>query len=134
MSRQLRASEIARAYGLSPRYWIKMAAAGRIPGARQPSGAGGAWLFDAKLFAGWWDSRAQRVESWPGYTVEAKAKFGGGAPSVITETSGEASRLRIERLRSAVFGNGSPTLTRPRGAKNRADRSRKHPNGLSENI
>ena len=24
------------------------------PGARQPSGVGGAWVFDSKLFAGWW--------------------------------------------------------------------------------
>jgi hypothetical protein len=51
-SSQLRASEISRQYGFTSRYWIRMAAAGRVPGARQPSGVGGAWLFDARLFAG----------------------------------------------------------------------------------
>jgi hypothetical protein len=37
---QLRASEISDAYDFTPRHWIRQAAAGRIPGARQPSGVG----------------------------------------------------------------------------------------------
>jgi len=48
---QLRASDISDAYGFTSRRWIRQAAAGRIPGARQPSGVGGVWLFDARLFA-----------------------------------------------------------------------------------
>jgi hypothetical protein len=131
---QLRASEIARMHGFTSRYWTRMAAAGRIPGARQPSGIGGAWVFDARQFAAWWESRTKRVEAWPGYTVEGKAGFGGVAPSVRTENTGEASRQRIERLRNVVFGNSSPSLMRSHGGISRIAPSRKHPNDLPEST
>jgi hypothetical protein len=131
---QLRASEIARVYGFSSRHWIRMAAEGRIPGARQPSGVGGVWLFDAVRFASWWESRTRRVESWLGYTVDAEVRYGGVAPSVRTESTGEASRQRIEQLRNAVFGNGSRTSTRSPGARSPGGHSRKHPSGLSEST
>jgi hypothetical protein len=40
MSAPIKAAEIAREYGFSTRYWTKLAAAGKIPGATQPSGPG----------------------------------------------------------------------------------------------
>lgn len=48
---QIKASEIAADYGFTPRYWIRLAIAGRIPGVRQPSGPGGQWIFDRRAFA-----------------------------------------------------------------------------------
>ena len=71
-SAQLRASEIAARYGLSSRYWIKMAAAGRIPGAWQPSGPGGGWLFDQAQFVAWREASKRRAMSWRPSTDEAK--------------------------------------------------------------
>jgi hypothetical protein len=50
---QLRASELSIHYGFTARYWIKRATAGTIPGARQPSGPKGHWLFDRRVFARW---------------------------------------------------------------------------------
>ncbi len=47
----INASKIAERYGFTPRHWTRQAAAGLIPGAVQPSGPGGHWLFDQKAFA-----------------------------------------------------------------------------------
>src|SRR5262249_44105068 len=71
-SAQLRASEIAARYGLSSRYWIKMAAASRIPGAWQPSGPGGAWLFDKAQFVAWREAQKRRAPAWPRSTAGEK--------------------------------------------------------------
>jgi hypothetical protein len=116
---------VARQYGFTARHWIKLAAAGRIPGARQPFGARGAWVFDALLLAKWWDASTRKVETWPGYTVEAKAKSGGAVPSVKNESTAEASRRRIERLQNVVFGNGLKTSTQLHGATSRGGRSKR---------
>src|SRR4051794_33481884 len=89
---QLTASELAREYGFTPRQWTRLAATGKIPGAPQPSGAGGQWLFDAAVFRRWWEARKREVEAWPGYTAEGG--FTGAAPSVRTESTAEASRQR----------------------------------------
>ena len=124
---QLRASEIARKYGFTPRQWIRLAAAGKIPGARQPAGARGQWLFDAVLFANWSDDRTKKVEPRPGYTAEVKVGCGGAAPSVRAESTEEASRRRIEQLRNAVFGSGSTTSMRSPGAISRGVRSKRRP-------
>lgn len=49
-SAQLRACDLARDYGFTARHWLRLAAAGKIPGARQPAGAGGHWLFERRGF------------------------------------------------------------------------------------
>jgi hypothetical protein len=56
-ARPAKAAEIAKEFGFTSRYWIKLAAAGKIPGARQPSGPGGSWVFDMREFRLWWASR-----------------------------------------------------------------------------
>jgi hypothetical protein len=110
----LRASVLARQYGFTSRYWIKLAAAGRIPGARQPFGPGGVWLFDAEQFGKWWKTTQREVRAWPGYTGEGG--YIGAAPSVKIESTGEASRQRTERLLRNVLGRGSTNSTRFPGA------------------
>src|SRR5262249_8255553 len=102
---QLRASEVARCYGFTSRYWIRLAATGKIPGARQPSGPKGQWLFDADIFAKWWDSKQREVVTWPGYTVEEKS--GGAAPSVRVENTAEVYRQQTAQLLKSVLGIGS---------------------------
>jgi len=47
------AAEIAREHGFSTRYWIRLAAQGKIPGAYQPSGERGKWVFERVAFRRW---------------------------------------------------------------------------------
>ena len=83
--RPLTASALARSYGFTPRHWIRLAAQGRIPGARQPFGPRGRWVFDASIFKSWWAAQQREIPQWPGYTREAAS--GGRVPSVTAETS-----------------------------------------------
>jgi hypothetical protein len=46
---QLTAPDLAREYGFTARHWTRLAAAGRVPGARQPAGPNGQWLFEPNL-------------------------------------------------------------------------------------
>src|SRR5262249_58633274 len=69
---QLRASEIARAYGFTSRHWIRLAAAGKIPGAWQPSGPGGGGLFDQAQFVAWREASKRRATPWRASIDEAK--------------------------------------------------------------
>jgi hypothetical protein len=57
----LKATDLARRYGFTARYWTKQAASGRIPGAWQPSGPGGAWLFDEGGFLAWREATKREV-------------------------------------------------------------------------
>ena len=86
---QLSASDLAREYGFTPRHWTRLAAAGRVPGARQPSGRLGQWLFEAAIFRQWWNSRKREVAIWPAYSVEGERI--GLVPSVKTENFGDAT-------------------------------------------
>src|SRR5262245_48727518 len=124
---QLRASEIAARYGLSSRYWIKMAAAGRIPGAWQPSGPGGAWLFDKAQFVAWREARKRRAPAWPRSTAGEQGI--GPGPNVRGASIAAASGLRIGQLLNDVLGDGStnstpsPTATSPGGPGRKRRRS-----------
>ena len=51
--------------------------------------------------------------------IYRRAKFTGGAPIVKTESTGEASRRRTERLLKSVLGHGSTSSTRSPGATSR---------------
>ena len=101
----LSAQQVADAHGFTARHWIRLAAAGRIPGVCQPTGPKGRWMFDARVFKTWWDGQQRRVEQWPGYTREAKR--GGDAPSVAIENTVAASKQRIRALLKSVSANGS---------------------------
>ena len=109
-TRHVKASDIASEYGMSARHWIRLAKAGKIPGAWQPAGPRGHWLFDAVAFEEWRKASNREVGARPGYTVGEVSI--GRAPSVTVESTGEASRRKIEQLASAVLGIGSPTSKR----------------------
>jgi len=120
---QLKATDLADRYGFTARYWIKLAAAGRVPGAWQPSGPGGAWLFDEAQFAAWREATKRKVTTWPGYIAEVAPI--GAAPSVRAENTGAASRRQIEQSLKSVLGLGSKTSKRLPGAKSRGAHSRR---------
>ncbi|WAJ27160.1 helix-turn-helix domain-containing protein [Antarcticirhabdus aurantiaca] len=82
MSRHVTAKVIAEEFGLSARHWTRMASAGKIPGAWQPSGEGGHWLFDLDAFRRWRTSTQKKVAEWPGYTRGVRS---GGRVRIATE-------------------------------------------------
>src|SRR6185503_12214974 len=102
---QLTATQLSKEYGFTPRHWARLAASGKVPGARQPAGPNGQWMFDPVAFKRWWDSREREVESWPGYTKEVKR--GMRVPSATVLSSEPASRQRTELLLRNALGNGS---------------------------
>lgn len=105
---QLRASEVAREYGRTPRYWIRLAAAGKVPGARQPSGEGGQWAFDAVKLAAWWEA-VEREEAAPWRRSTDGARNIGRAPSVkVLPCVGLRARQRTEALLKEVLGDKKP--------------------------
>lgn len=79
---EIRASDLSARYGFTGRYWIKLAAAGRIPGAWQPSGPRGQWVFDRAKFTIW--ARAN------GYTRKDVVSV--GAPSDLPVSPPRAAR------------------------------------------
>src|SRR6266700_3788350 len=119
----LGATDLASHYGFTPRYWVRLAAEGKIPGAHQPSGAQGHWLFDPVTFKRWWATTQRKVLTWPGYTAEGRSI--GSAPNVKVENTREASKQRIGQLLNDVLGSGSMTSTQSPGGKSRGGRSRR---------
>src|SRR6266567_1132780 len=119
----LRAADLVNRYGFTPRYWIRLAAQGKIPGAHQPSGAQGHWLFDPVIFKRWWTTTQRKVLTWPGYTAEGRST--GSAPNVKVENTREASKQRIGQLLNDVLGSGSMNSTRLPGGRSRGGRSRR---------
>ncbi len=102
--RALTAADLAIHYGMTPRYWTRMAAEGKVPGAWQPSGGRGKWLFDAVAVQRWHRSKQKEVSSWPGYT-SADRRIG-AAPNVTDENTGSRSAPQINALLKSVFANG----------------------------
>ncbi len=91
----LRISDLANATGLSARYWQQKAAAGELPGAHQPSGAGGAWRVSAAEFWNWW--AATEKKPCP-RTATSAAASGGRVRSSRARSTGKASGGRLREL------------------------------------
>lgn len=119
---QLRISEVVALYGFTARQWRRQAAAGRIPGARQPFGERGAWVFDAAELRRWWALRQRTGDTWASTSAERRI---GRAPSVRVESTAEASRQRTEQLLTDVFARGSPNWKEPLSAKSQDTPTRK---------
>ena len=88
--RHVSATHLAARTGLTPRWFTGQACEGRIPGAVQPSGPGGAWRFDETRFWRWWEERER--EPWQPSTNAAT--FGGHEPSETDDSDGNL----LERL------------------------------------
>ena len=72
-TRWVSASEIVEEFGFTTRHWIRMAASGRVPGARQPFGPRSSWIFDLNAVRAWWASTEKKPEP-SGTVVSAKAR------------------------------------------------------------
>ncbi len=53
------AAYLAERTSLTTRWFTRQACEGRIPGAIQPAGLGGAWRFDEAKFWVWWSERGR---------------------------------------------------------------------------
>ena len=105
MTKHVKASFLVQEYGFTARYWIRLAAQGKIPGARQPSGPGGCWSFDLAAFRRWHNKSVRAVSSWPGYT--SAEKHGGAAYSVPAASTGNPSKRDLRASLASVLRNGS---------------------------
>ena len=88
--RHVSAAHLAQQTGLTTRWFTAAACEGRIPGAVQPSGPGGAWRFDEARFWVWWKERERQ----PWQPSTNGENNGGLEPS---ETAGSDDNL-LERL------------------------------------
>ncbi len=88
--RHVSAAHLAAWTGLTARYFTGRACEGKIPGAVQPSGPGGAWRFDEARFWVWWKERER--EPWQPST--RGGTFGGHEPSETDDNDGNL----LERL------------------------------------
>ena len=127
-SPQLRASEIAREFGFTARHWVRLAAAGKIPGAWQRC-PGSGWLFDRRQFIAWREAAKRRAVQWQPSIAEEKGI--GPAPSVKGGNTGTPSKPTIEQLLNDVLGNGSTSSTRSPTAKSRGGPGRRRPQSSS---
>ncbi len=88
--RHVTAAHLAARTGLTARYFTGRACEGKIPGAVQPSGPGGAWRFDEARFWVWWNERGR--EPWYPSMGQRVRDTGGAA---ISASDWEAdNRLR----------------------------------------
>lgn len=63
--RYVRAADLVSEFGFTERHWVRQAAAGRVPGARQPFGAHSPWVFDVEAVRAWWTSAERSPEPKP---------------------------------------------------------------------
>src|SRR6185312_8139517 len=111
------ASTIAERFGFTARHWIRQAAEGRVPGAYQPSGPGGRWLFDEAVFEHWYRSRVREARLWQPSTRGERSI--GAVPNVRGGNSGSPLRQEIDELLKNVCNNGSRTSKPRHGATSR---------------
>lgn len=104
MPRHVPASALVERYGFTARHWIRLAAAGKVPGAFQPFGAHGRWVFDLDVVARWWDAQRKQVTEWP--TSTSAGRRGGGASSGAGRKFARPSRRDLKASLASVLERG----------------------------
>lgn len=95
MGKYLTARNIAEEFGETSRHWTKLAAAGAVPGARQPKDKA-TWLFDLDTFRAWHAKGQPRVETPAPAKAPAPGRTGGSSPKAVrrkAEFDAEIDRL-----------------------------------------
>lgn len=112
------AARLVEEFGFTERHWIRMAAAGRVPGARQPFGPRSRWVFDLTAVRRWWEASLRTATAWP--TATPVGKRGSGVSRGMAKTFANPSRRDLKASRSAVLEALSPNSKRGRGAPSRS--------------
>jgi hypothetical protein len=94
--RHVSAAYLVGLIGFSSHWLTDLAAAGKIPGACQPSGPGGAWRFDEVEFWRWWNSRTKKEQIWRPSSGEAAN--GGDVSSGKGRITESPLRRRLKEL------------------------------------
>ena len=68
-------AELVEEFGFTERHWIRQAAAGRVPSARQPFGPRSSWVFDLEEVRRWWASTEQVQAAPIGSRLGARGGF-----------------------------------------------------------
>ena len=100
------AAYLAERTSLTTRWFTGQACEGRIPGAVQPGGPGGAWRFDEDQFWRWWGEKERKP--WYPRIDRRERDTGRDAISPIDDSG--------DRLKKLL---GLPPYDRPRGRKGR---------------
>ena len=85
-AKHVSAAYLSERTSLTARWFTGQACEGKIPGAVQPAGPGGAWRFDEAQFWRWWGEKERK----PWYpSIGRKGRNTGGAASRGTVESAE---------------------------------------------
>lgn len=115
-TRYVQVEAIIEEFGFSRRQWLNQAAAGRVPGARQPFGPGTTWVFDIEAVRAWWaasERKPDRIRPQNDWRPEPRYK---GPPATATQrnrggpsrddenraTGEEALQKVVSRLRAEL--------------------------------
>ena len=90
------ATYLAERTSLTARWFTGQACEGKIPGAVQPIGPGGAWRFDEDQFWRWWQSKER--QPWYPSTGRRVRDAGGDAINATAEESGRRLRKLLGML------------------------------------
>ena len=86
------AAYLSERTSLTARWFTGQACEGKIPGAVQPAGPGGAWRFDEAQFWAWWSEKGR--EPWYPPIDRRDSDIYGPEPSA----TGASDRYLLERL------------------------------------
>jgi hypothetical protein len=100
------AADMVAAFGFTERHWIRKAAAGQVPGARQPFGPKSSWCFDLAAARKWWDASTKETPEWPKFTSAAKS--GGAASRRMAKSSAPPSRRDLKQTLAKLSQSGKP--------------------------
>lgn len=105
MAKPVPVSVLVERYGFTSRHWTRLAAMGKVPGARQPFGPHGRWVFDPDVVARWWDAQRRQVSEWPTFTGGAKS--GGRGRRRPVKNFAVPSKQDLKASLANVLGRGS---------------------------
>jgi hypothetical protein len=99
--RYVSAAHLAKLTGFTSHWLTTRAAQGKIPGACQPGGPGGAWRFDEEEFWRAWNSSIKREEKWHPSTSAPAVVTGGGESSGKGRITESPLKRRLRELRKS---------------------------------
>ncbi len=108
------AARLVEEFGFTERHWIRMAAAGRVPGARQPFGPRSSWVFDLTAVRRWWESTLKTAPEQPMPAVVGKRRrVASRRPAMVFDSPSTAD---LRALVANVLASGTPRSKRKRRA------------------
>jgi hypothetical protein len=99
------ASTLARELGFTPKYWSRLASEGKVPGAYQPTGPRGRWLFDQAAVRRWF-LKSQRTREECTWASTGGERHIGRALRETVASSERPLKQAIDQWLAAATQNG----------------------------